>query len=370
MLEVDFEAFLEEVTLLAQKIKVEPGSQAGPGRSQVEAKQGKKKKRLAKRVTKIDRNDKRRGRVFVHVTSRSHLGRKLIVADEIKEMLGELCRHYCQVCGIELHHYCIMDNHLHLVLALPNGRGDADLSLAVGCIKQQFSRHYKRWYNTVYRKQKRHRPTPLGKGTLWDGPFHQVYLDNDPQLASCIFYVEANRLKVTSYEQIQKLLERPCVQIPNATPSPALWLECQGALQPCYEALLEKLRCSNHQSASWYLRGCQGHEAALTDGTDVTWATDAEVKQWWKQPAHLLPRGWRRVWIAGQRRIAKPTPEQARRYPQSPLMARLGATPEMRGRNFGRLLMGSCFKSRSQLNAPSRPPSHSHDFIPGVPESG
>ncbi len=102
------------------------------------------------------------------------------------------------------------------------------------------------------------------------------------------------------------------------------------------------------QSARWYLGGCQGEEPMLTDGTDGNWASAQELDAWWEVPVRDLPKGWRKVWFKDRPGILKPTAPEARRYMENPFVARLGSTPEVRGRMFGRLLMSACWHGRTR----------------------
>ncbi|MFU8802794.1 MAG: transposase, partial [Bradymonadaceae bacterium] len=163
------------------------------------------KSRLRER--RRERRDLLQNGVFVHVTSRIHLQRKLLREDEVKAILARKCRHYARVCKIELHHYCIMDNHLHLVLRICSESSALDRMMAD--IKREFTKEYKHWFNHVHRKTIKYRSEKLGRGTLWDGPYTCEIIEDMPQLAAASFYVEANRLKVIARSAIVELTRAP-----------------------------------------------------------------------------------------------------------------------------------------------------------------
>ncbi|MBA2660807.1 MAG: transposase [Bradymonadaceae bacterium] len=282
---------------------------------------------------------------YFHITSRIHLQRRLIKRAEVKAFLGELCLHYARACNVAVAHYCLMDNHFHLevgVRAVDLVVAKAAASKLIGCVKQRFTNIFKAWYNGDYRKEKRYRYKALGKGTLWDGRPHIGRIKDDAQLAACTLYVETNRIKATCSALIQALEEPPCVLSAE---------ESQGEMQPGYQALLDELSAYPFQSARWYLDGCKGSDPVLTDGSDGIWATDAELKIWWRESVAKLPKGWRKVWFKLRPGILKPTPCAERRYLISPFFQRLGSTPEERGRTFGRLVMGMCWHGRHRLEA-------------------
>ncbi len=279
--------------------------------------------------------DRLGGWTFYHVTSRVHLQRRIFERDEVKQMLGDLCLHYARVCEVALVNYCFMDNHFHLEVGVRHGSATClGVSKMAGCIKQQFTNQYKIWFNGVYRKEKRYRPSRLGNGTMWDGPVYVERIEDEAQLAACTFYIEANRLRACCAEPLGALEEAPLLE--------------GDALQPCYEQLLETVKGYGYQSAGWYLSGCTGEARCLTSGQDGVWASQSEYEQWERVSVTKLPPGWRRVWFKARPGILKPTPTFERRYLENPIYARLGPTPEQRGRTFGRLLMGACWHGRGR----------------------
>ncbi|MBA2661945.1 MAG: transposase [Bradymonadaceae bacterium] len=278
--------------------------------------------------------------IFFHITSRIHFQRRLFERDEVKDMLAKHCLHYARVCEVGLLHYCLMDNHFHLKIAVRRGALKCfNASKFVGCIKQQFTIEYKRWYNGPYRREQRHRPESLGNGTLWEGRPHIERIEDDAQLAACTLYIEANRVRACAGTQLMALQEPPMLLTSQDEVS---------RLQPCYEELLERIESYRYQSAGWYISGCAGPEPLLTDGYDGNWASEEELERWWDEPVRELPEGWRKVWFKERLGILKPTLPQARRYMENPFIARLGTTPETRGRTFARLLMSACWHGRKR----------------------
>ncbi len=292
----------------------------------------------------VEQNDQpdggAKGWIYFHITSRVHFQRRIFEREEVKEMLRKHCLHYARVCEVALLNYCFMDNHFHLNVAV---RVEAlacfNASKFVGCIKQQFTNEYKIWFNGPYRREKRHRPKELGNGTLWEGRPHIERIEDDAQFAACTLYIEANRLRACSGAQLDALEEPPMLRTHD---------DEEARLQPCYEELLERVQSYRYQSARWYIGGCQGEEPALTDGTDGNWASEQELELWWEVPVRDLPKGWRKVWFKERPGILKPTLAHARSYMENPFIARLGSTPQARGRTFARLLMSTCWHGRNR----------------------
>jgi REP element-mobilizing transposase RayT len=302
-------------------------------------------RRLSEKAERRRRRAKRQNilqhGIFVHVTSRLHLQRRLLVEDRAKAILADLCHHYAKLCVIELHHYCIMDNHVHLVVRLR--AGSRELGRMMADVKREFTKAYKEWFNGEYRRSIRYRAERLGKGTLWEGVYHAEVIKDTRQLIHACFYVEANRLKVIASQTIDRLLG-----------SRISGSEVDDFNDQQASELIEIARNYGFQSARYYLDGCEGHDPVLTDGTDAQWASPDEVRKWWKVTVSKLPPGWRRVWYDGTRAILKPTPVGARRYPSSPLWHCLGKSSQTRSLNFRRLLVQACWRNREQLGVNPR----------------
>lgn len=305
---------------------------------------------IRKREERLRRRERRRlleSGVFLHVTSRIHLQRDLLVYDEAKAILAELCRHYARVCHIELHHYCVMDNHLHLVLRLRDE--SRCLSRMMADVKREFTRRFKHWHNGIYRRQKRYRVQEMGNGSLWDGPYKAEVVEDMPQLGAVVFYVEANRLKVVARSLIAQWVRLGTMGAEELNDP----MRTRAALE---EVLLDVTRRYGFQSADFYLSGGQGHEHYLTDGMDAVWASKEEVRRYWKSRACDLPEGWRRVWYEGRKAILKPTPSEQRSYALSPLWHALGKSPECKAEVFGRLLLNACRRDQKMRSARSSIP--------------
>ncbi|MFU8803817.1 MAG: transposase [Bradymonadaceae bacterium] len=295
---------------------------------------------------------------YWHVTGRIHLEKFLLEKDEVKEILAEECLHYARVCRIAIVHYCVMDNHFHLVVGLR--RDSHNLSKMIGCIKQQFTNKFKIWFNKQYRPQNRYRRPALGKGTLWDGPPKPELIESEVQLGACTVYVENNRLVVVCKDEIGALEESPAFILTEEGEEAE---EPEFMLQPCYQELLAKLKGYRFQSAAHYLGAAPAQDTILTDGQDAIWASEADVACWYTVAKKNLPEGFRKVWFKECPGILIETPPDERSYAKNPFYERLGKTDALRSVHFGRLLLGSCFRKRHQI---AKIETSVHDTEPGL----
>ena len=88
--------------------------------------------------------------------------------------LGRLCA-YMQ-CA--LHAYCLMTNHVHLLLTPVD-------SMACGKLMRSLGRIYVRYFNDRYRRT----------GTLWEGRFKSCLVDSSPYVLACHRYIELNPVR-------------------------------------------------------------------------------------------------------------------------------------------------------------------------------
>jgi putative transposase len=80
--------------------------------------------------------------------------------------------------GVAIHAYCLMTNHVHL-LVTPESAG------AVSRLMQHVGRHYVNYANKVYRRS----------GTLWEGRFKSCLVDSEAYLLKLYQYIEYNPVR-------------------------------------------------------------------------------------------------------------------------------------------------------------------------------
>jgi len=112
-----------------------------------------------------------------HITQRGNRRQEVFFQDEDYQEYLVLMSHWCKEEGIEIWNYCLMPNHVHLIVVPPK---DAPLSRAIG----EAHRRYTRYIN--FREKWR--------GYLWQGRFASFPMD-EPYLLSAARYVEQNPVK-------------------------------------------------------------------------------------------------------------------------------------------------------------------------------
>jgi len=88
-----------------------------------------------------------------------------------KELLGEGLRRY----GGELHAYCLMTNHVHLLITPCEKE-------TISLVVQHVGRQYVQYINRTYRRS----------GTLWEGRHKGSLVDAEAYLLRCYRYIELN----------------------------------------------------------------------------------------------------------------------------------------------------------------------------------
>jgi len=87
------------------------------------------------------------------------------------EVLAEGCRRY----QVQLHAYCLMSNHVHLLLTPETESG-------ISHVMQHIGRMYVRYINQSYRRS----------GTLWEGRHKASLVNAEEYLLTCYRYIEMN----------------------------------------------------------------------------------------------------------------------------------------------------------------------------------
>jgi len=90
----------------------------------------------------------------------------------------EVLKHYKKKYNFRLYGYCLMPNHIHLILEVRKG---SDLSK----IMQGLNQTYAIWFNKKYKKV----------GHLWQGRYKGMIIQKSKYLLTCIEYVELNPIR-------------------------------------------------------------------------------------------------------------------------------------------------------------------------------
>ena len=122
----------------------------------------------------------RKGRILIdggiyHITSRGHNRYRLFHVFTDYEAYKNIIRKYKAEFIFDLFHYCLMPNHIHLLLKISNGK---ELPRLLQCINQAYAKRYKRSYNLI--------------GNLFQGRYKSTFIDKDSYLLECGRYIERN----------------------------------------------------------------------------------------------------------------------------------------------------------------------------------
>lgn len=90
------------------------------------------------------------------------------------DWLGE----YARKRDVALHAYCLMTNHVHLLLSAPSAG-------ALAGLMQDMGRRYVQYVNRTYRRS----------GGLWQGRYKASYVQSERYLLACMRYVELNPVR-------------------------------------------------------------------------------------------------------------------------------------------------------------------------------
>ncbi len=112
-----------------------------------------------------------------HVTQRGNRRQQTFFSDEDYQLYLELMSEWCMKYAVETWAYCLMPNHIHLIVVPETKEG---LNLAIGEAHRRYTRHInfrERW-----------------RGHLWQGRFSSFIMD-ERYLSACTRYVELNPVR-------------------------------------------------------------------------------------------------------------------------------------------------------------------------------
>jgi len=123
---------------------------------------------------------------FLHVISRGNNRRKLFLQQKDFRIFYRLLIKLKGDEKIKIYHYCLMSNHVHLLLGTDEG---SNLSLFMKRLNLTYSNYYRKKHDYV--------------GHLWQGRFKSKVIDNDEYFLQCGKYIELNpvRAKIVALPQ-------------------------------------------------------------------------------------------------------------------------------------------------------------------------
>ncbi|HEY8249936.1 MAG TPA: transposase [Burkholderiales bacterium] len=116
--------------------------------------------------------------VALHVVQRGHDRRDCFQHETDYLVYLSSLRELSTQTQCALHAYCLMTNHVHLLLAPSSVQGCAVLMRNLG-------QRYVQYFNRRYQR----------RGTLWEGRYHSCLVDSAPYVIACYRYIERNPVR-------------------------------------------------------------------------------------------------------------------------------------------------------------------------------
>lgn len=115
---------------------------------------------------------------FYHVMSRGNQKQVVFKDNADFEKYLHLLMHYKRKYRFRLYAWCLMPNHVHLIL-------DIDETIQLSKIMQGINLAYALWFNKKYGKV----------GHLWQGRFKNKNIQKNQYILDCINYIETNPIR-------------------------------------------------------------------------------------------------------------------------------------------------------------------------------
>jgi len=116
--------------------------------------------------------------VLYHIINRGNQKERIFLEESDYQEYLRILKHYKIKFRFKVFGYCLMPNHVHIMVELKNPQ---DLAKIMQCLTQT----YTKWFNKKYEKI----------GHLWQGRFKNMAIQKDDYLINCISYVEANPVR-------------------------------------------------------------------------------------------------------------------------------------------------------------------------------
>jgi len=118
--------------------------------------------------------------VALHVVQRGHNRQACFRRETDYLVYLTLLRDLCRKHGCALHAYCLMTNHIHLLLTPCDEHACATLMRNLG-------QRYVQYFNRQYERS----------GTLWEGRFRSCLVDSADYVLACYRYIELNPVRAS-----------------------------------------------------------------------------------------------------------------------------------------------------------------------------
>jgi putative transposase len=116
--------------------------------------------------------------VALHVVQRGNGRRDCFRQDNDRLVYLSILRDLSRLRRCALHAYCLMTNHIHLLLTPDN-------KISCSLMMRDLARCYASYFNRRYSRT----------GTLWEGPFRSCLVDSARYVLGCYRYIEQNPVR-------------------------------------------------------------------------------------------------------------------------------------------------------------------------------
>jgi putative transposase len=113
-----------------------------------------------------------------HIVQRGNNREACFIESENYQYYLELWRQLSKRYGVKVHAYCLMTNHIHILVTPESKRSISDTMKVVGS-------RYAQYINLKYRRT----------GTLWEGRHRSSLVQSERYLLSCYRYIELNPVR-------------------------------------------------------------------------------------------------------------------------------------------------------------------------------
>ena len=121
---------------------------------------------------------------FHHIVNRGIERSNVYRSDEDKNKFLQIVCKVCRTYKVNVHDYCLMDNHYHLLIQTTS----ENLSLFM----RQVNSNYATYFNKKYKRS----------GYLWQGRYKSWYIVTDEYLYGLFRYIEQNPIKAKMSQKI------------------------------------------------------------------------------------------------------------------------------------------------------------------------
>ena len=125
---------------------------------------------------------------YYHIVNRGVEQRIIYKEHKDYEYFIELLRKGTKEFQINLHNYCLMSNHYHLLIEI----NKQNLSKFMRYVNLQYALYFNKKYKRL--------------GHLWQGRFKSYYVADEAYLYALVRYVEYNALKIRKVKQLEDYL--------------------------------------------------------------------------------------------------------------------------------------------------------------------